>query len=409
MIDASLYPTLQDAVDALPTGGTLVVPPGEWRLGAASLKSHMTLRLEPGSRLIAPDSIDEHQPIPFKGSWHGSMKHSFLGLYGVNDVTIEGTGELACQGHLFWKDYDGEPDSIERNPKTGYWLKGKCYLPRELRPVSIMLLESHNVVIRDITIRDAAAYTVWALGSDTLSLERLHLDNIRRGPNTDGLDIDCSSNVRIANCLLEVGDDCIAIKSDISLLGHEKACEHIRISDCEMTTKCCGIRIGYEGDGLIRDVIMSNCHVHDSNIGIDMLSLIPKGYFLDVRHGARIEDVEISGVTMRNVKQAIKLWSNVEEPEKRDEYTGYIRRILLSDITAQAVDSSFIGGIAVSQVELKHVKMEVTRFPEAHLGAPPVEMPNVWGGGFLPKALTIHQAPDTLLEDVEISDVFQTI
>ena len=405
-IDTSLYPTLQDAVNALPVGGTLVVPPGEWKCGPALLKSHMTLRLAKGARLVAPERIDQCMPIPRK-SRKTTLDYCFLGFFGCEDVTIEGEGEIICQGHCFWEDYDGAPDSTERNPQTGYWLRGRCYRPKEQRPVSIQLLESRNVNIRGITIHDAAAYTIWALGCDFLRLENLHLKHVRLGPNTDGLDIDCCSNVWISGCLLETGDDCIALKSDIALLGYNKPCEHIFISNNTMSSKCCGIRIGYEGDGIIRDVVMENVCIYDSNIGIDMLSLIPKRHTFDIHHGSQIENITIKSVSMRNVKQAIKLWSNVEEDVDKEDYQGYIRHVLLSDMFIEAVDSSFIGGLSVSDVHLRDIQMNVMRFPKAHSDEAPVALPDVWGAGYLPQALTIYNAPDTRLENVAVTEGIQ--
>ena len=400
-VDASRYPSLQAAVDAVPEFGTLVVPPGDWKCGAARLKSSMTLRLEPGCRLIAPDMLAEYVPTPFKGR-EAALNCCFLGLFGVHDVTIEGAGELICQGHRFWTDYDGAPNTTERDPRTGFHRNRQTYLPLPHRPVPVQLLEARDVTIRGITIRDSASYTVWAVGCERLRLDRLRLDNIRRGPNTDGLDIDCCRDVWITDCLLECGDDCIALKSDIALLGRDQACERIHISGNTLCTQCCGIRIGYEGDGAIRDVVMDNTVIHHSNIGIDMLSLIPAGYRAGLRHGAKIENIVIRGVVMRDVRQAIKLWSNVEEPEKRGEYSGYIRNVLLADMTIDAVDASFIGGIAVSRVHLSHIEMDVRRFPEAYKGAVPVAITDVWGYGYLPEPLTIYQAPDTVLEHVVV-------
>ena len=54
------FASLQAAVDAVPENGTLLVPAGRWQCGAAQLKSNMTLFLEKGAELVAPENVEEH-------------------------------------------------------------------------------------------------------------------------------------------------------------------------------------------------------------------------------------------------------------------------------------------------------------------------------------------------------------
>ena len=59
-VDLKDFSSLQEAVDAVPEYGTLIVPPGRWAYGSARLKSNMTLHLQKGAVLLAPETIDEH-------------------------------------------------------------------------------------------------------------------------------------------------------------------------------------------------------------------------------------------------------------------------------------------------------------------------------------------------------------
>ena len=248
-INLSDYSNLQSAIDAVPEYGTLFVPPGEWHCGAGRLKSNMTLFLAKGARLIAPKVLSEHVPWPELGRQH-LHNCCFLALYDLDNVTVAGEGIIDCSGHNFWSDYDHAPGSISpRNPVSGRYAV-RQYLPLPMRPSGIMMINSSNISIKGITVYDSAGFTVWALGCRQVRLDGIAVDNIRRGPNTDALDIDCSSDVWITNCHLSAGDDCIALKSDIALLGRNQPCERIHIANNTMTSQCCGVRIGYEGDGL---------------------------------------------------------------------------------------------------------------------------------------------------------------
>ena len=232
--------------------------------------------------------------------------------------------------------------------------------------------------------------------------------NIRRGPNTDGLDIDCCSDVWITNCDLCTGDDAIAVKSDIALLGYDKACERIHISGNTLSSTCCAIRFGFEGDGAIRDIIMTDNIIIDSNIGIDILSMLHWKVFqphLQIYKGTPVENIIIRQIVMRNVRQAFKLWNYTSDPKDIDELQGYIKNITLADMYIEAVDSSFIGGKNVSGIRLENIRMNVVRFPDA-CKKKAVEIQDVWGQGYLPKPLTLFNDPGVEMKNVDITESF---
>lgn len=401
------FSSLQEAVDAVPENGTLFVPPGKWACGSAKLKSNMTLFLAKGAELIAPASVEEH--IDNTGFQRKiGISRCFIGLFNVQNVTIEGEGTLNGNGHVFWPDFDGKPNSVYRDPETGFFSPGvyKSVFPR---PSLLIAFKSENVVIRNIRIQESASYTVWCMGCRNLRIDSIELVNIRRGPNSDGLDIDCCSDVWITNCRLNAGDDSIALKSDIDALGEDMPCERIHISGNSLSSHCCAIRLGYEGDGFIRDVIMTNNIIHDANIGLDMLANLPEVERMEtfgIRKGAKIENIIVRGMVMRNVRQAIKLWNWVNVPDTLPQLEGYIRNVLLADMQIEAVDASFIGGKSVNGIRLENIRMHVARFKNAYKDAEPVVLPTVWGRGYLQEPLTVYNIPDLEMVNVVITEEY---
>lgn len=403
------FSTLQEAVDAVPEYGTLIVPPGRWAYGSARLKSNMTLHLQKGAVLAAPETIEEHIDSTCVVKRSPLWKYCFLALFDVENVTIEGEGTLDGRGHLFWPGYDGAPDTVERDPQTGFF-KGGIYDPTTLHPSLMILFKARNIRIQNVELFDSGAFTVWALGCEQLRIDAIKIKNIRRGPNTDGLDISSCSDVWITNCLIEAGDDAIALKSDNAAIGMDKPCERIHISGNTLSSLCCGVRLGYEGDGSIRDVVFTNNIIRDTNIGFDVLAILPnrgRCAYTGIYKGAKIENIIVRGMIMRNVRQAFKLWNWTEDADMLPELEGYIRNILLADMFIDAVDASFIGGKSVSGIRLENIRMNVHRFKDVYKEAVPVAMPTIWGRGYMKEPLTVFQVPDLELENVRITESIQ--
>jgi polygalacturonase len=74
-------------------------------------------------------------------------------------------------------------------------------------------------------------------------------------------------NVRIANCFIESGDDCICLKNrrEYQEFG---SCERIAVTNCTMTSRSCAIKIGSENMDIISHVVFDNCVITNCNRGL---------------------------------------------------------------------------------------------------------------------------------------------
>jgi len=65
--------------------------------------------------------------------------------------------------------------------------------------------------------------------------------------NSDGIDPDHCKNVRISNCHIECGDDCIVLKNsgDYKKYGD---CENITIKGCTLISTSAALIFGTEGE-----------------------------------------------------------------------------------------------------------------------------------------------------------------
>lgn len=247
---------LQKAIDACSQngGGRVLVPSGRTFLcGPFHLASNIDLHLQPNSRLLAnPD-----ESIYTESAFRANRGEGMMWISGkdLKNVSITGTGELDGNGVAFMgKELD---DSYELKPVTTF----------DPRPHVLSLFNVEKVVIRDVTIRNSAYWTVHLIGCYDASVTGISLLNNLKIRNGDGIDVDHSRKVRIADCFIESGDDCICLKNRREYEEYGP-CEDIVVTNCVMTSRSCAIKIGSENMDKIRNVLFNNCIIRDSNRGI---------------------------------------------------------------------------------------------------------------------------------------------
>ncbi|KAH6824316.1 hypothetical protein C2S53_000681 [Perilla frutescens var. hirtella] len=116
-------------------------------------------------------------------------------------------------------------------------------------------------------------------------ISSLHIIAAATSPNTDGIDISSSSNVNIHDCVIETGDDCIAINEGTSSLynsritcgpghgislgkdGSREEVEGILLNNCTFIRTQNGVRIKtwQGGSGFAKNITFSNINFESSN------------------------------------------------------------------------------------------------------------------------------------------------
>ncbi len=235
-------------------GGTVVVPAGKsFMAGPFHLASYVELRLEPNSRILAnPD-----ESVYTESAFGDNRGEGMMWISGrdLTQVSITGTGTLDGNGVAFMgAELD---DSYELKPVTDF----------DPRPHLLTLINVDRTVIRDITIRNSAYWTVHLIGCYDATIDGISLLNNLKIRNGDGIDLDHSRKVRITGCLIESGDDCICLKNRREWEQYGP-CEDIVVTNCIMTSRSCAVKIGSENMDSIDNVLFDNCIIKDSNRGI---------------------------------------------------------------------------------------------------------------------------------------------
>ena len=235
-------------------GGTVTVPSGKiFMSGPIHLASHVNLHMESNSVLIAnPDEAVYTESAFGENRGEGMM---WISGKDLKNVSITGTGTIDGNGVAFMgAELD---DSYELKPITDF----------DPRPHLLTLINVERTVIRDVTIRNSAYWTIHLVGCYDATIDGISLLNNLKIRNGDGIDLDHSRKVRITGCFIESGDDCICLKNRREYEQYGP-CEDIVVTNCVMTSRSCAVKIGSENMDRIAHVIMSNCIIRDSNRGI---------------------------------------------------------------------------------------------------------------------------------------------
>ena len=291
---------LQAAIDACHSsgGGRVTVPAGCFVTGTIWLKSNVELYLQHNAVLKGSENLDDYNdedayPQNFHSlseCWCG--KHLIIALEQEN-VSINGEGAI-----------EGVAYAVFRGPlrgKSNYGWEYGYYTIADgdpLRPGQMVcFIECRHVRVSGITLRDSSCWNLWFHGCDFVKVSGLTILGNKRHCNNDGIDIDACSYVTVSDCLIQTGDDAIAIRCDTDHLSpskRQKKCEYITVSNCVLSSSSCSIRFGV-GRGELHHVSVSDLVIPHSGEGFTFMT----GY-----HGrgcVNIHDVLISNVTANDV------------------------------------------------------------------------------------------------------------
>ena len=318
---------IQDAIDACHQngGGQVVFPAGQYLSGTIELRDNVYLVLNGGATLLGSKNIADYEP-----------KYLVIARDAKN-IGLLGPGLINGQGDAFWRD------------------KERPYVRPER---TIELERCSNVLIRDLQIRNSAAFNIALEECDRVTITGVSIINDRNAPNTDGIDPISSSNVLISDCYIETGDDAICPKSH----GTEKPCENLVVTNCVLISDDSAIKCGTRSDGAIRHCSFSNIVIRDTKYGI--------GFYM--KDGGVYEDIQFSNISIETTRRGLErsfgtnsyaIFMDIEKREPSGTL-GRIRDIAFSDIHIVTPDGNcLLAGMPEQKIEnvaFDNVWMRVT-------------------------------------------------
>ncbi|KAK3447144.1 probable polygalacturonase [Eucalyptus grandis] len=256
---------------ALDGGAQLVVPAGKWLTGSFNLTSHFTLYLDGNATILASQNESEWPQVailPSYGAGRNAHGRRFSSLiFGINltDVVITGNnGTIHGQGAYWWDKF--------RKEELNWTL-----------PYLIEIMYSNWVQISNLTLVDSPSWFVHPIYSSNILVQRLTILAPVDSPSTDGVDPDSCTNVRIEDCYIVSGDDCVAIKSGWNQYGiaFGMPTQHVIIRRITCTSpRGAAIALGSQMSGGIQDIRAENVVPINTQSGIRIKTAPGRGGYI---------------------------------------------------------------------------------------------------------------------------------
>jgi polygalacturonase len=323
-------------------GGTVRFPAGTYLSQPLTLGKRTTVLLEQGATLLASPDHKHFMKVP--GDWlKAESSGDFIALLSgkdLADITITGKGTIDGNGAVWW----GEAEKA-RQKVSGYTLP---------RPNLFTLQRCRNVKVTGITLQNSPKFHFVPTECEDVLVDGVTVLAPEGAANTDGIDPSNCRNVTIARCLIDVGDDNVAIKSGKKVEGREFGCENITVTGCTFKHGH-GMSIGSETVGGVRQVLVKGCTFEDTDNGLRIKSRRGRG--------GKVQDITYTDCILKNCHPAISIMSyyqntthgkfpSEDAAQPVNETTPSFRGITIRNVTGNSTSEvGLIVGLPESMVD----------------------------------------------------------
>lgn len=355
-------------------GGEVTVPSGVYPTGPIRLESDITLRVQNGARLVF-HADEERFPLvrmPYQGR-ETQVRQACIYARDAKNVCLAGEGTLDGRGEYWW---------------TGFRAETLAYP----RPYMICFDHCSHVRVQDVTLVNSPFWTVHPYCCEDVAVQGITIHNPWDSPNTDGINPDSCRDVRITDCTVDVGDDCITLKAGTEDTVDPPPCERIIISGCHLLHGHGGIVLGSETSGGIRNVVVSNCILHETDRGIRLKTRRGRGGTVE---GLQVFNLIMDGVMCPFVfnmyyycgpggkEESVR----TKAPQPIGDRTPVLRDVSISGVSARncTACAGFFYGLSEQPVEgvtMRDVRVEMASGAAKCRPAMMDDCPEMSGAGF---------------------------
>jgi polygalacturonase len=299
---------LQKTIDAAAAagGGTVLVPPGKFLTGPFKLASSINLHLVKNAAILISDDLANYPVV--KERYQDSIAAS-----GAHDLEISGEGTIDGQGNAWWNAFRANKSMTHR-------------------PYMIKLSNCTRVRVQGVTLCNSPMFHLVPQNCTDVTIQNITIKSPLDAPNTDGID-PSGWNFLITGCLIDAGDDNIAVKPGS---GRTPGNKNYRITNCKFLHGH-GMSIGSGSEGGIEDLTVSNCLFDQTDSGIRIKTSRGRGGLL--------QNLIYENLMMSEVKNPIYIidWypernaprdPATEQPEPVTDKTPLNRHITIRNVTA---------------------------------------------------------------------------
>lgn len=344
-------PSIQRAIDTCHAngGGQVLLPAGRTYLsGTIALKSHVELRIERGAILQASWNPQDYDHALLSTALSGGRPDTFPAFALITadraeNIAVTGGGVIDGAGRYY----------VEED--TGY-----IYRMQPNRPFTFYLVGCRNITINDVTVRDGALWTIRLTGCEDAVIHGVRIQNDLKLPNNDGIDLDRCRYVRISDCHIVCGDDCIALKACQESEGMG-ACENITVIGCTLISTSSALVVGCECRSPMRNVIFDSCVVQASH----------RGLAIHLSEECDVENILFSNMIVETRIFHEGWWGRGEPiyvvalPWTAEHTVGTVRRVRFTNVLARSESGVVVVGTESRNIEellFENVCVELDRW-----------------------------------------------
>ena len=245
-------PFIQKAIDECSArgGGRVTVPGGGvYKTYTLNLKNGVELHIDRGATLKAgedPYRFPEFEPTLV---WNVARaprfnRRAMFYTCGQTNVAITGSGTIDGNAEAYHHRENGR---YVRNSHTN--ITGRC----------VFFVGCRDVRFDDVLVYHPCGWSTWFLDCDRVQCRGVRIECHREYPNGDGLHFGGCRDVVVSDCVIDSQDDSLIIRCHQEQMNGPKPCERVLVENCTLRSNgACAIRIGWTGDGPVRDVRFNN-------------------------------------------------------------------------------------------------------------------------------------------------------
>lgn len=304
---------LQKALDDCDENSFVYFPEGTFLTGALNVHSNSEIYLEEGALLQGTDDPSDYLPkihSRFEG-YEMECYRSLLNLgeldhnsgFNCQNVIIRGKGSIMGGGAVLAKAIARIEGERLRDYIASLGDKIKEYekpetIASRFRGRLINMSNCQNIWIHGLTLGFAPSWNIHFIYSDQIVTDHCTLKS--EGVwNGDGWDPDSSTNSTLYACDFYTEDDSVAIKSGKNPEGNviNRSTKHIRVFD-SITHFGHGLCIGSEMSGGVEDVRLWDCEMGPTWSGIEIKATKKRGGYV---RNILVRDITASHIQMHSV------------------------------------------------------------------------------------------------------------
>lgn len=403
--------SIQHAIFACPQGGRVLIPKGEYLVKPLFLKSHQTIELTEGAKLLGHTDRMVYPILPAHvqrrdgsmlelSSWEGVPANTFASIITgieVEDVKIIGQGMIDEQAHL-----------------SDWWIDHKIMRGGAFRPKGIFLSNSKHISLQGITVTNTPSWNIHPYFSSYISIIDVKLMSPKDSPNTDGCNPESCDHVDVIGVHFSVGDDCIAIKSGKFEMGmkYRKPTSMMTVRNCMMAFGHGAVVLGSEMSGGIKDLTVQQCYFKQTDRGLRIKTRRGRGESAII-DGITFEDIYMDDVLTPLVMNMYYYCDDdgkteyVYSKEMKypvDHRTPYLGSFTFKNIVCHNVHvaAGFFYGLPeqpIKRIELNHITFNYAKHPQEGIPAMMSYLDPMKGEG-----LHFRYVNEVILNDVTINN-----